>query len=94
MPLVKKHKQSTSRSDAALQIHLDQGNKYMECRLMQRTETEHRFERVVEADKAGYFTTLDGAQLLPAARDVFLLLAVRFAAPKQTRRESHVDQGR
>eukprot|EP00966_Prymnesium_polylepis_P300161 6936805-Prymnesium_polylepis.1 len=31
----------------------------MECRLMQRTALEHRFERVLEADiKASYFTTV------------------------------------
>eukprot|EP00966_Prymnesium_polylepis_P103074 2387511-Prymnesium_polylepis.1 len=31
----------------------------MECRLMQRTAMEHsRLERVLEADKAGYFTTV------------------------------------
>eukprot|EP00966_Prymnesium_polylepis_P308095 7119789-Prymnesium_polylepis.1 len=58
MPLVKKREQDTCRSDAAVQTPIDQDNQHMECRVMQRTALEHRFERVLEADKAGCFTTV------------------------------------
>eukprot|EP00966_Prymnesium_polylepis_P276375 6385297-Prymnesium_polylepis.1 len=72
MPLVKKQKQSTSRSDAALLIHLDQGNKHMECR---RTATEHRFERVREADKAGCYTTVHNFYQLREAPTVVTFIS-------------------
>eukprot|EP00966_Prymnesium_polylepis_P174478 4037136-Prymnesium_polylepis.1 len=37
---------------------------------MQRTETEHRFERAVEADKAGFFTTVHNFYQLQEAPSV------------------------
>eukprot|EP00966_Prymnesium_polylepis_P223751 5177004-Prymnesium_polylepis.1 len=67
----------------------------MECRLMQRTETEHKVRARRGSRQSGVLH--DGIQLLSTTRstcsgDVLLLLTVKLTAPEQTRGESYADQ--